>query len=75
MATDVRDNFPVVGQITCPHPDGDFTLTVKDMVNWATGFCLIEQTGQGEKHAIMLKADEAGKLADILKNWKPAGVR
>lgn len=55
--------------IHCPSPDGDFELTVNDMVNTATGYILIRQIGQGQIHEIMLKSDEAKQLAGIIAGW------
>lgn len=65
----LADPSRVLGSFTCPHKDGDYTVTVYDLVNWMTGACLIQQVGQGEKHEIVLMKDEANALADILANF------
>lgn len=59
-------DMPVVGRIGCPHPDGDFELTVTDLKNWSTGSCQIRQEGQGQVHDIVVNKLEAAKLAAIL---------
>jgi hypothetical protein len=58
-----------VGSFTCPHPDGEYTLTVYDLRHWATGSCLIRQEGQGQKHDIALTAGECDKLSEILTRF------
>lgn len=58
-----------IATINCPVPDGDFKLEVIDMVNWATSYILLRQTGQGQVHEMMLKKDEAKQLADIIVKW------
>ncbi len=53
--------------IVCPHPDGDYILTVEDMLTWATGYILLRQVGQGEEHAILLNLTEAEALIKQLE--------
>lgn len=60
---------PILGRIRCPHDDGDFELTVTDLAGWSTGSCLISQEGQGQKHDIAVKKEEAGQLAVILAEF------
>lgn len=60
------DNFKVLGDMVCPHDDGDFTLKVKDLHNWSNGMCSIEQNGQGQNHNIVVNKKEAAELAAIL---------
>jgi hypothetical protein len=58
-----------IGTINCPSPDGDFELTVTDMVGAATGYILIRQEGQGQIHEIMLNRNEALQLTEIIEAW------
>jgi hypothetical protein len=56
----------IIGEFTCPHEDGDYQLTVTDLINWSTGFCTVTQKGQDQQFDIVLSKKEAGKLAKIL---------
>lgn len=57
---------PLLGTFVCPSQDGDFTVTVRDLLGWATGMCIIRQEGQCQVSDQCYTREEARKLADIL---------
>jgi hypothetical protein len=63
---DMLSDKSKIGSFICPHQDGDFTLTVYDLLHWSTGSCLIRQEGQGQIQDLVLTAQECKKLSNIL---------
>ena len=63
----------VVGSFVAPHQDGDFQVTLIDLYNWATGYVMIRQVGQGQVHEQVYTRDEARELAGLLTKFADAG--